>query len=111
MYNDIFIFFPNRIYKPLSQIIINEKDLLEEIRIRINKKIILKFSNKEIISEYITTDKDIIEILQAICEKSIYSYQKEIAEGYITIKGGHRIGITGNCVIENRTSYKYKLYI
>lgn len=31
----------------------------------------------------------------------MYSYQNQICEGFITIKGGHRIGITGNAVIKN----------
>ena len=39
--------------------------------------------------------------MQKVCEYSIYSYQNQIAEGYITVKGGHRIGITGTCVIED----------
>ena len=36
-----------------------------------------------------------------MCDNSIYSYQNQICEGFITVRGGHRIGITGNCVIEN----------
>ena len=35
------------------------------------------------------------------CKYSIYSYQNQIAEGFITVKGGHRIGISGSCAIEN----------
>ena len=41
-------------------------------------------------------------IIQKICENSIYAYKEQISQGYITIKGGHRIGITGTCVIENQ---------
>ena len=36
-----------------------------------------------------------------ISENSIYSYQNQICNGFITIKGGHRVGITGTAVIEN----------
>ena len=32
--------------------------------------------------------------------KSIYSYTKQISEGFITIKGGNRVGITGSVVME-----------
>ena len=39
--------------------------------------------------------------MQVICNNSIYSYQNEIANGYITIKGGHRVGVTGDVVLEN----------
>ena len=74
---------------------------LEEIRIRSNGSIALKFTQKEqILTERIRYD-DIIQTLQIMCDNSIYSYQNEICNGYITVKGGHRVGVTGNCVIEN----------
>ena len=85
-------FFPNSIKSIIEKEEIDK--YLEEIRIRANQNIILKLSNKEKIINYKTTSKDILEIMQTICENSIYSYQKEICEGYITVKGGHRVGIT-----------------
>ena len=75
-------------------------NLLEEIRIRSNRPIILKFNEEEKFIDYQITTEDILETLQIICENSIYSYQNQICNGYITIKGGHRVGISGNCVIE-----------
>ena len=36
-----------------------------------------------------------------ICENSIYTYQNQIANGFITVKGGHRVGLSGSCVIED----------
>ncbi|HWQ79280.1 MAG TPA: stage III sporulation protein AA, partial [Anaerovoracaceae bacterium] len=32
---------------------------------------------------------------------SAYAYQEELANGYITIEGGHRVGICGRTVMEN----------
>ena len=74
---------------------------LEEIRIRSNGTIALKFAqNQEILNERINYE-DILHTIQIMCDNSIYSYQNEICSGYITIRGGHRVGISGNCVIEN----------
>ena len=103
MLYDIFNFFSKNISQILKETIKDDDEvkLLEEIRIRNKQNIILKFNNKEQIINYLVTGRDIVETLQNICENSIYSYQKEICEGYITIKGGHRIGITGSCVLEN----------
>lgn len=85
---DIFNFLSRNIFRILKEVIeIDEINLLEEIRIRNQQNIILKFNNKEEIVDYIVTQRDILETLQNICENSIYSYQKEICEGYITIKG------------------------
>lgn len=85
----------NNIAKP------SEYMALEEIRIRSNRPLILKFNDGEKIFDYIVTVEDLIETLQRICENSIYSYQSQICNGFITIKGGHRVGISGNVVIEN----------
>lgn len=102
MLYDIFYYFSSKISLKLKEKIANENiDKLEEIRIRSNQNIILKFNDKEEFINYIVTPNDILETLQNICENSIYSYQKEICQGYITVKGGHRVGITGNCVIED----------
>lgn len=102
MLYDIFNFFSKNISKILKETVTEEDiELLEEIRIRNNQNIILKYNNNEKIVDYAVTTNDILQTLQIICDNSIYSYQKEICEGYITIKGGHRVGITGNCVIEN----------
>ena len=98
--NKILKYFPNQIRVIMNNEIEEKNKILEEIRIRANKPIILKFNNLEKIINYNSTTNDILEIMQYICENSIYSYQKQISEGFITINGGHRVGITGSCVIE-----------
>ena len=86
---------------------------LEEIRIRVDKPIILKFSSEEIITTYIPKQEELLRILQFLCDNSIYSYQSQICNGYITIVGGHRVGITGDVVLEEgkvkNISYIYSL--
>ena len=84
--------------------LINEiKDInaLEEIRIRIGKRVLLKYIDKEVFLDYKITKYDMEDILEKIFKGSRYSYQNEIVNGFITIEGGHRIGITGSGVIEN----------
>lgn len=100
--DEILDYFPEKIAQILSDNIGDEYSKLEEIRIRVQKPIILKFNNKEKIIKYLVSDDEILSILQLICENSIYSYQNQIAEGFITISGGHRVGISGSCVIENQ---------
>ena len=40
-------------------------------------------------------------MMQKISNYSLYAYEEDIRQGFITIKGGHRIGIAGECVMEN----------
>ncbi len=79
---------------------IHFKDSIEEIRIRSNGDLSIKMG-QDIISLFSNVTKDEIqETFENICEKSIYSYTKQISEGFITIKGGNRVGITGSVVME-----------
>lgn len=74
---------------------------LEEIRLRINQNITLKIGQDLKTINHKITKQEITESFENICEKSVYSYIKQISEGFITIKGGNRVGITGSCVLEN----------
>lgn len=86
---------------------------LEEIRIRANKPVILKLRQVEIVLNYTITTNEIIGILQNICNNSIYTYQNQICNGFITLPGGNRVGIAGNVVIKDgqvsNISYIYSL--
>lgn len=74
---------------------------IEEIRLRVNKKIAVKCGQTISYLEYVVKQEDILETFEKVCENSIYSYKKQICEGFITIKGGNRVGITGSTVIED----------
>ena len=88
-------------------------NLLEEIRIRANKNMILKIGQADVVLEYVASQEELLQILQIICDNSIYSYQNQICNGYITLRGGHRVGIAGNVVVEDgkvkNISYIYSL--
>lgn len=98
-------YFPRRIQKGLNEVLskVTLEDgmmLIEEIRVRSSRPIVLKYTDKEqLLENIIPSQEEILEILQYICNNSIYSYQNQICNGYITLKGGHRVGITGSVVL------------
>lgn len=102
--SDLINFFPDNISEIIKRYFNQDEEenskSIEEIRLRTGKPLILKFNKREIIFKTIVTQEDILKTLQKVCENSIYSFQNQIKEGFITVKGGHRIGITGNCIIE-----------
>lgn len=95
--DEVLKYFPRKI----SSLIYDKLLDAEEIRLRQAKPIIIKKSNISIVIDYNVSSEEIIDCLQRICEYSIYSYQNQISQGFITVMGGHRIGITGSCVFEN----------
>lgn len=87
---------------------------LTEIRLRANGPMLLVASAR---SFYITnggkptympsehlfyiTQHEIQDIVTHACGYSIHSHQEDLKNGYLTISGGHRIGLCGTAVIEN----------
>lgn len=104
MINEVIEYFPLRIKSIVNSYLEKNKNLennIEEIRVRSNGNLSLKVG-QDLITVFSNVSKgEIQEIFENICEKSIYSYTKQISEGFITIKGGNRVGITGSAVIEN----------
>lgn len=84
---------------------IDESKLLE-IRLRVNKPATLISSLGELNlcndfnQEYIIGVEDIRATLDLVSNYSLYAYENELRQGYITIKGGHRVGFTGQIVLE-----------
>ena len=73
-------------------------DSLEEIRIRKNKPVIFSYPDNEIITKKIFYKKDIIDLTERFTNSSLYAYYDDIANGFITVFGGHRIGFCGTAV-------------
>lgn len=106
---EILKIFPNNIKN-----LILEYDLkdLEEIRLRVNKQLILKFTSKEAVINYVLSQDEILKILQIICDNSIYSFQNQICSRiYHNKTADIEYGITGDVVLEGRESKKHLIHI
>lgn len=102
--DEILRYFPNKIYQIFFNLFQENSKIaeeLQEIRMRAERPIILKLRERDLILQYNITKAEILQIVERLCENSIYAYKNQICEGFITVKGGHRIGLTGSCVIEN----------
>lgn len=103
-------FLPRRIRKIMYFI---PTEGLEEIRLRLGLPIALLYADR---CCYITKDgalspsytgclvasrADLSEGMELISEASVYALTDEIKNGYITVNGGHRIGICGSAALDN----------
>ena len=113
-FKEILQYFPKELANLLDKIPKNVTVETQEIRLRSDKPIVINCTNK---SYFITksgvptacadanlliiNQNEILETFNNMCNYSVYSYQSEIKNGFITIKGGHRVGICGTAVINN----------
>lgn len=103
--------FPDKM-KPFWMEISKDAEYIEEVRIRINNPITVLMRGKEfflnprgfltenIKEARLITGEEIDSILNHICKCSIYAFRDEMKEGYITVPGGHRIGLAGEVVVD-----------
>lgn len=75
--------------------------IIEEIRLRSNKPLMIKMGQETKILDHVVKQQEILQAFERICENSVYSYKRQICDGYITIKGGNRVGIVGSAVVDN----------
>lgn len=94
----ILVLFHEKIRQDIENSNLNFEKI-QEIRVRVGKPIILLENGKEHIVEPIITLRDILDIVETACGYSGYAFEEEISKGYITIQGGHRIGIAGRAVM------------
>lgn len=71
---------------------------ITEIRLRTKCKVIIICGKNEMVLNCIITPKTILDILLNVSKNSIYAIQNDINNGFVVIRGGHRIGISGEVV-------------
>ncbi|MBD5136173.1 MAG: stage III sporulation protein AA [Lachnospiraceae bacterium] len=86
---------------------------LQEIRMRVNEPMMLKYAGREYFVEdgrgmsrvssrpYIVVQNEMRETMEYIGNYSLYAFEDEIRQGFITVQGGHRIGIAGKVIVED----------
>jgi stage III sporulation protein AA len=93
-------FLPKKIADLISKIPPNQKEELEEIRIRINRPIEMTMKGTPRFLSYIIQPEDAFHLMNKISHFSIYTLEEELKQGFITVSGGHRIGLAGKVILE-----------
>lgn len=102
MIGEIVRLFPKEMGRSIVKSIGNYWSQLEEIRLRLNKPVELIFTeNVKWINDTFLTEQSSIYILNQISDYSLYRMETELREGYVTIEGGHRIGLAGEVTTKN----------
>lgn len=91
------------------QVIVEE---IEEIRLRIARPILFRLGTKELTitpekrltprleNGYLITKSELERAVQILSQNSLYAWENEFKNGYLTIPGGHRVGFVGSGVLK-----------
>ncbi len=100
--------------KNIKSRVLKDEDFegINEIRVRINSPVVILANEKVMFLKescgltknkneaYYSTREDINEILEYISDYSMYAFEHEVGCGFITVFGGHRVGVAGKVVLE-----------
>jgi stage III sporulation protein AA len=91
---------------------------VREIRLRVNQNIVVKGGysglsgayNRQLtgcgsrrLTKVTLTSQDISDVVECVCNHSVYAYEGDIANGFITAIGGHRVGLAGKSILEGNS--------
>ena len=74
---------------------------LQEIRIVAGKSCSVQKNGVLIDTNITVSPQELNRIVEAMCRGSLYAMQTSLVKGYITLGGGHRVGVCGKTVTEN----------
>ncbi|MBC8015567.1 MAG: stage III sporulation protein AA [Sporomusaceae bacterium] len=108
----IFPILPPHLVTMINGVPAEQLACLTEIRLRANRVLLLVLGNVDIMlsprgkvvidqnAAYQCSREDINTTLQLISKNSLYAFEQELKMGFLTINGGHRVGLTGQTVVD-----------
>ena len=100
-----------------------QADRIQEIRLRVNQPVTVLMDNREwflskgggltddVSYAMRSSEKELESVLTHVCHYSVYAFADEIRQGFMTIQGGHRIGLSGQVIMEDRDQIRNLKYI
>lgn len=78
---------------------------LQEIRMRTGQPLRITKESRDISlpegeEEHIVTKEELRETMEYISRYSLYAYENEMRQGFLTVEGGHRVGVAGKVIME-----------
>ncbi|UOE95914.1 stage III sporulation protein AA [Alkalihalobacillus sp. LMS39] len=103
---EVYVVLPESLRSVIRQFPFSLHEQIEEIRVRIHRPLEIIAAGKPYYPErngtsYIVTREDAKHLLNQLSQYSLYAFEEELKQGYITIRGGHRVGLAGKVIVEN----------
>lgn len=85
---------------------------IQEIRLRTDQPLLILFEGREYFvtgegeltedarQGYCVNKNELMETMEYIGNYSLYAYEEELRQGFLTVRGGHRVGVAGKIVMD-----------
>ena len=102
---DIFPFLPEVWGDAVRSVIAMRGETVNELRLRVGQPICLRYGLREVAvpMNTVVSARQMEDVMSSLCHHSRYAMESELKNGYVTIRGGHRIGMAGQAVVAEGT--------
>ena len=91
---------PKAVARPLNAL---PEGSLREIRVRAGQSIRLSTRQGETICPCEPTPQQVAQMAEALCEHALYARAEEQRSGFVTLRGGHRMGLCGRVICQGQS--------
>lgn len=90
-------------WRSIMGAVLDSREEIQEIRMRTGRPMSVYADGKEeeIKGQAVLSSTDLQETMEFVSRFSLYAYEEELRQGFITIKGGHRVGIAGKAAMQD----------
>ena len=95
---EVWRILPRRIREKMKE---SDFEGMQEIRLRCGQPVLLKEEKRMHMLEGKLSAAEIRETVSLLSGYSLYAFEEELRQGYLTLEGGHRVGFCGKAVMED----------
>ncbi|NLO85863.1 MAG: Flp pilus assembly complex ATPase component TadA [Clostridiales bacterium] len=97
-------FFANCMPKSVGKTLLHMSEgTVREIRVRSGGNVRILTDRGEIATAYSPNSQQVAQMAEALCENALYARAEEQRQGYVTLRGGHRMGLCGRVIAQGQS--------
>lgn len=105
--------WPPTVAKALSALPPETMAEVDEVRMRCGRPLMISCGTGDVFvksngqisktpdGSLVIAPEEIKHLFQAACQHSVYAYEEEIRQGFLTLKGGYRLGLAGRITVRD----------
>ncbi|MEG1471682.1 MAG: ATPase, T2SS/T4P/T4SS family [Clostridia bacterium] len=103
-WQDTIGFLVNCMPKSVGKVLLHQPEgSVRELRVRTGGKVRLLTDQGELAVACSPTQQQVTQMAEALCEHALYARAEEQRQGFVTLRGGHRMGLCGRVISQGQS--------
>lgn len=99
---EILKLLPEQVSRNIYTLVKEKMEFVEEVRLRVNRPLEISY-NDQVVYGSVFSQQEANLFLSKISQFSFYMMDEQFKRGYVTLAGGHRVGLAGRTLVDGGT--------